>query len=77
LETKEAAITTAANTIIGNNTNKRQNEWFDEECKEVITEKNEARQKALQRDTGKNWEKYTQMRKKRQIKSAEIIRKNG
>jgi hypothetical protein len=26
--------------------------------------KNEARQKALQRDTRKNWEKYTHIRKK-------------
>jgi hypothetical protein len=35
----EAAVTTDANKIIGNNTNKRQNEWFDEECKEVIKKK--------------------------------------
>jgi hypothetical protein len=27
-EMKEAAITTAANKIIGNDINKRQNEWF-------------------------------------------------
>jgi hypothetical protein len=53
----EAAITTAANKIIGNNTNKRQNEWFDEECKELIREKNEVRQKLFkeaQERTGRN-----------------------
>jgi hypothetical protein len=46
-ERTEAAITTAANKIIGNNKNKSLNEWFDKECKEVIKEKNEGRQKAL------------------------------
>jgi hypothetical protein len=32
----EAAITTSANKITGNSTNKRLNEWFDEYCNEVI-----------------------------------------
>jgi hypothetical protein len=35
----ETAITTAANKITGNKTNKRQNERFDKKCKEVIKEK--------------------------------------
>jgi hypothetical protein len=39
LEWIEAAITTNANKIVGINTNRRQNEWFDDVCKEVIKKK--------------------------------------
>jgi hypothetical protein len=29
----------------------RKQEWFDEECKEIINKKNEARRKVLQKET--------------------------
>lgn len=40
------------------------NEWFDQECKEVIEEKNNARIKMLHRETRSNCESYRQLRLK-------------
>jgi len=36
---------------------KNYNDWFDDECRKTTKEKNEARLKAIQRDTRGNWEK--------------------
>jgi hypothetical protein len=40
------------------------NEWFDQECREVIDEKNKAREKIIKRETRGNCEKYKQLRLK-------------
>ena len=44
------------------NTDKERNDWFDDECKEVIVEKNKARNKCLNRNTRVNREDYEQKR---------------
>jgi hypothetical protein len=49
--------------IIGERRCRRNCRWFDEECKECIKKKNEARQKMLQKETRKNCESYHELRK--------------
>ena len=41
---------------------KERNDWFDDECREVIVEKNKARNKCLTRNTRINREDYEQKR---------------
>jgi len=41
---------------------KERNDWFDDECREVIVEKNKARNKCLNRNTRVNREYYEQKR---------------
>ena len=43
---------------------KKANHWWDEECKRVIQEKNEARRKYLIRKTRKNLDIYQQKKNK-------------
>jgi hypothetical protein len=38
------------------------NEWFDQECRKAIEEKNKAREKMIQRETRGNCEQYKQPR---------------
>ena len=41
---------------------KERNDWFDDECREVIVEKNKARNTCLNRNTIVNREEYEQKR---------------
>jgi hypothetical protein len=41
---------------------KERNDWFDDEYREIILEKNKARNKCLNRNTGVNREDYEQKR---------------
>ena len=41
---------------------KERNDWFDDECKEIILEKNKAQNKCLNRNTRVNREDYEQKR---------------
>ncbi|PSN56668.1 hypothetical protein C0J52_10798 [Blattella germanica] len=38
------------------------NEWFDQECNDILQEKNEARERMLQKETRSNCEKYKNLR---------------
>jgi len=51
-------ITTTTTTI-----QKRNIEWFDEEFREKITKKNEARRRKLQKETGGSYENYEELQK--------------
>jgi len=42
---------------------KRNVEWFDEECREKIAKKNEARRRMLQKETRGSYEKYKELQK--------------
>ena len=57
-EQLEKAIKTAAEETIGETKHKKNEEWFDEECAAYIREKNNARQKMIQKETRPNYEEY-------------------
>ncbi|XP_062717045.1 uncharacterized protein LOC134292171 [Aedes albopictus] len=61
--TVKAAINDAAESTIGYVERNRRNEWFDEECRTVLEEKNAARAVMLQQGTRQNVERYKQKRK--------------
>ena len=54
-------IVVSAKEIIGVQ-KKERNNWFDDECREIISEKNKARNKYLNRNTRVNREDYEQRR---------------
>ena len=56
------AITDAANEVIQIQSRTPRNEWWDEECREHIKKKNEARSKWLQQNTRASQEAYKKMR---------------
>jgi hypothetical protein len=58
---KEAIITSAQN-VIGEKQNERNEEWYDQECREMIKAKREARLKCIQRNTRANQEEYHRKR---------------
>jgi hypothetical protein len=58
---KEILITSAQN-IIGEKQNKRNKEWYDQECQEITEEKWEARLKRIQCNTRANQEEYNRQR---------------
>jgi len=58
---KEAIITSAQN-IIGEKQNERNKEWYDQEGREMIKAKWEARLKCIQRNTRANQEEYNRKR---------------
>ena len=68
---KKVVIETATETI-GVKTRKRNKEWFNDECKEVIRQKNQDRLRVLQKATRQACDKYKESRKK----ANKIIRKN-
>ncbi|PSN29855.1 hypothetical protein C0J52_28339 [Blattella germanica] len=68
---KKVVIETATETI-GVKTRKRNEEWFNDECKEVIRQKNQDRLRVLQKATRQACDKYKESRKK----ANKIIRKN-
>ncbi|XP_065080620.1 uncharacterized protein LOC135703351 [Ochlerotatus camptorhynchus] len=61
--TVKAAITDAAESTIGYVERSRRNEWFDEESRAILEEKNAARAVMLQHGTRQNVERYKQKRK--------------
>ena len=56
-------ITESAEKTIKKQEKPMRNEWWDEECRQIIREKNEARKKMLQRNTRSNQEHYKTKRK--------------
>ncbi|XP_058816777.1 uncharacterized protein LOC131680072 [Topomyia yanbarensis] len=78
--TVKAAINNVAENIVGYEERRRRSDWFDEECRAVLEEKNAARAVILQHGTRQNVERYKQKRrqqtrlfreKKRRLKEAE------
>jgi len=67
---KEVIITSAQN-IIGEKQNERNEEWYDQECREMIKAKREARLKCIQRNTRANQEEYN----KKKIAAARVCRR--
>uniref|UniRef100_A0A8D8WWM8 Craniofacial development protein 2 n=1 Tax=Cacopsylla melanoneura TaxID=428564 RepID=A0A8D8WWM8_9HEMI len=61
--TAKSIITEAAEEQIGRMERKRIEEWYDEECKQLIEEKNMARKRMLERNTRNNRERYHNLRK--------------
>ncbi|XP_062701449.1 uncharacterized protein LOC134285187 [Aedes albopictus] len=61
--TVKADINNAAESYIGYVERSRRNDWFDEECRAVLEEKDVARALMLQHGTRQNVERYRQKRK--------------
>ena len=60
---KEKVIA-AGEEIMGPTTMQKKNvEWFDEECRAKIAKKNEARRRMLQKETRSSYEKYKELQK--------------
>ena len=57
-------IVEAAKESIGEKTGRRNEEWFDDECRVVIQEKNKKREIMIQRMTRWNKELYREYRRK-------------
>ena len=55
-------LITLAQNIIGEKQNERNEEWCDQECREIIEAKREARLKCIQRNTRANQEEYNRKR---------------
>ena len=53
----------AADSTLGQKIRKVRNEWFDEECKEILEEQSNTRLKMLQRKTRSNIETYKEARR--------------
>ena len=56
-------IRAAGEEVMGTTIQKRNVEWFDEECTEKIAKKNEARRRMLQNETRDSYEKYRELQK--------------
>ena len=57
-------ITAVGEEVMGTTTIQKRNvEWFDEECREKIAKKNEARRRMLQKETRGSYEKYRELQK--------------
>jgi predicted ribonuclease toxin of YeeF-YezG toxin-antitoxin module len=55
-------IIAAGEETMGTTTLQMKNaEWFDEECRKIITKKNEARRRMLQKETRGSYEKYKEL----------------
>lgn len=70
------AIDEAANETIGKEEKKQRNEWWDEDCRNIIAEKNEARMRALHNKTRASNDIYNQKRKEAN-KTCRNKKKNG
>jgi len=66
------AITDAANEVIQTQSRTPRNEWWDEECRQHMKKKNDARSKWLQQKTRASQEAYKKMR----IEANVLIRQN-
>jgi hypothetical protein len=60
----EQVIKEVAAKIVCKEGNQHNKEWFNEACGKVISEKNSARERMLQRETRANCEKYQKLRRK-------------
>jgi hypothetical protein len=60
---QDRTVKQAANKAIGKETKKRHSEWYDDECRAIIEEENEARKRAIQRNTRSKWGKYRELRR--------------
>lgn len=60
--TKQVLIDVAKETV-GEKRNERNDEWFDEECNNIIQQKNHARRVMLTRNTRRNSKRYKELRK--------------
>lgn len=58
------AINEAAEETVGENKRIRNADWFDDECAQIIQEKNKARKRMIQKETRMNTERYQEMRRK-------------
>ena len=57
-------IIAAGEEVMGTATIQKRNvEWFDEECRENIAKKNKARRRMLQKETWGSYEKYKELQK--------------
>ena len=56
-------IIAAGEEVMGTTIQKRNIEWFDEECREKIAKKNEARRRMSQKETRGSYEKYRELQK--------------
>jgi hypothetical protein len=56
-------IIAAGEEVIGTTIQNENVKWFDEECREKIAKKNEARRSMLQKETRSSCEKYKELRK--------------
>jgi hypothetical protein len=57
-------IIAAGEEVMGTTTMQKRNvEWFDEECREKIAKKDEARRRMLQKETRGSYEKYKELQK--------------
>lgn len=84
-------VTTAASEILGEVTTRRRNGWFDDECKDAVEAKKNARLQVRQRNTRRNLQEYSRKkteayrllrRKKREhlnreIEKLESLNQNG
>jgi hypothetical protein len=66
-ERMKEAITEAANEVIQTQNGTTRNEWWDEECRQCIKRKNEARNKWLQQKTRASQESYIKRRKEANV----------
>ena len=71
----KTSIVDAAKEVIQTQGKSPRNEWWDEECRKIIQEKNEARKKWLQLKTRTSWN--TLIKKNKKIKFAHKRRKSG
>jgi len=71
-EKMKEAITDAANEVIQTQSRTPRNEWWDEECRQHIKKKSEARSKWLQKNTRTSHEAYVY--KKMRIEANVLIR---
>jgi hypothetical protein len=60
----ENVIKEVAKEMVSKKGNQRNREWFEEECAKIISEKNSARKRMLQRETRANCERYQELRRK-------------
>ena len=60
---KETIIAAGEETVGTTTIQKKNVEWLDEECREKIAKKNEARRKMLQKETRSSYEKYKELQK--------------
>jgi endonuclease/exonuclease/phosphatase family metal-dependent hydrolase len=61
--TVKTAINSVAENVLGHVERSRRNEWFDEECQQVLDEKNAARVLMLRQATRQNVDRYKQKRR--------------
>jgi predicted ribonuclease toxin of YeeF-YezG toxin-antitoxin module len=66
-------IIAAGEEVMGTTTIQNRNvEWFDEECREKIAKKNEARRRMSQKGTRGSYEKYKELQKEVNPLNAEL-----